>query len=194
LSTPLLTTLLHDVSPDFVPDRLSSEVVKRVILHEGTPKAIQIFAAEQHKLTHYWYWFTLSTCWVSYSGWYHISNWRALFESSRPNRKTSIMKPSEVRAFDELPDQLRVYRAHRPGERDWISYTLSPTRAAMFADKRGVSEVGLYKIQKADCIALFLRRDEFEVLMLDPTRAKSLGPVRISPMPGMPGWEGVARG
>lgn len=189
MSTARLTTLLHDVSPDFVPDRLSSEVVKRVIRFEGTPKAIQIFAAEQHKLTDYWYWFTLSTCWVSYSGWYELAKWRALFESPRPNRKTSIMKPSELQAFSALPDRLAVYRAHRPGEKDWISYTLSLSRAAMFAEKRGVTEVSLYHIEKADCIALFLRRFEFEVLMLDPTRAKSLGPVRISPMPGMPGWE-----
>jgi hypothetical protein len=189
LSTPLLTTLLHDVSPDFTPDALSTEVIARVIRHQGSPKAIQIFANECHKLTDYWYWFALSTCWVSYSGWYDLANWRALFMSERPNRQTSIMKPSELRSFKALPELLRVYRAHRQGETDWISYTINLERAAMFAGKRGVSQVGGYQIQKADCIALFLRRDEFELLMLEPARAKWIGKVRISPIPGTPGWE-----
>lgn len=158
----------QDVSKHFTsPTPISQFVAKLIITHEGTPKAIESFAEHAHKLDDYSYWFFLSTCWVGYSGHYDLANWKALFSSDRPLRKTCIMKPSEVKAFDYLPNVITVYRAHRPNETDWIAYTLNPEIAKRFARERGVTQIHKYKVNKRHVLALFLRRGEEEIIVLD---------------------------
>jgi hypothetical protein len=82
------------------------------------------------------------------------------------------MKPSELAAFEALPATLTAFRAHRPRETDWLSYTLSQRVAERFARERGVREVCEYSVDKSDVLALFTRRAEEEVLVLDPAKAR----------------------
>lgn len=84
------------------------------------------------------------------------------------------MKPSEWKAFKRAPVHFRAYRAHRLNETDWISYTLDKKVAERFARKRGVSQITEYELRKKNVVALFLRRDEQEVLMLDSKNAKKI--------------------
>lgn len=159
---------MQDISQDWKGStRQERRIIQKILKHEGTGKAIKVFAKECQRLDNYWYWFVLSTLWVNYSEWSDLSLWKRLFRSDRPNRETSIMKPSELEAFYRLPDEIYAYRAHRPNEQDWIAYTLHPQKAGMFAAQRGVSEVSEYIIQKRDVLALFLRRGEYEVIVLD---------------------------
>ncbi|GBF34124.1 prophage Lp2 protein 22 [Desulfocucumis palustris] len=65
-----------------------------------------------------------------------------------------------------------VYRAHRYEEKDWISYTLDQAIATRFARERKVNEISLYRLRRRDVIALFLRRGEQEIIMLQTERAK----------------------
>src|SRR5206468_2126860 len=104
---------------------------------------------------------------------------KELFSSTRQKRETGLMKPSELRAFRVLPDTLTVYRAHRPGETDWIAYTLDAETAARFTVERGVSEVTAYEVDKIDVLALFLRRGESEVLILDRTRPRLMRRIEV---------------
>lgn len=159
-----------DISPDFRYSEKDAKIIQRVLKHKGTGKAIRTFSGMCRPITNYGYWFTLGSLWVDYTGWSDLAMWRALFGSKRPQRETSLMKPSELRAFNALPGTLRVFRAHRPGETEWISFTLSLQRASHFASLRGVAEVVEYTIPKAACIALFLRRDEYEIIALDAPR------------------------
>lgn len=159
---------MEDVSPNFKPNEYDMSVISDLLRYEGTPLAIQFFSNVCLRLTDYSYWFFLSTLWVSYSGHTDLKLWRRLFQSSRSNRKTSIMKPSEVMVFNLLPDELTVYRAHRSNETDWISYTLNQDIAKRFAKERGVCEIIEYRLNKKDVIALFLRRSEQEIIMLKP--------------------------
>ncbi|MCL6441858.1 MAG: hypothetical protein K6T83_00085 [Alicyclobacillus sp.] len=161
-----------DVSDDFEWNAYDAYVARELLKREATPDAIKYFASVCNKLSDYAYWFFLGTLWVSYTGYSDLNLWKRLFSARRPRRKTSLMKPSELRVYEQLPNTLTVYRAHRTGEKDWISYTLDREIAARFAHERGVSEIVQYRFEKRHAIALFLRRDEEEVLMLDKRKAE----------------------
>jgi hypothetical protein len=109
-----------------------------------------------------------------------LNLWRRLFSSSRPLRMTSIMKPSELKDFERLPDIITVYRASKPGDEDWINYTTSLGTARIFATVNH-GEINRYEVQKADCIAWFKRRSECEIIMIDPSKAVLKGTEAILP-------------
>lgn len=99
--------------------------------------------------------------------------WRRLFTAGRPRRQTSIMKPSELQEFEALPATFTAYRSHRPNEMDWIAYTLDRELADRWTEQRG-GYTAAYRLRKKDCLALFLRRGESEILMLSPKLAKKI--------------------
>lgn len=164
--------VLNDIAPTFRYDPRDARLLTDLLKLEGTPQAIVRFAEICDQLTDYAYWFTLGTLWVSYSGWSDLHLWKRLFSSRRPNRELSLMKPSELIAFRRLPNKLTVYRAHRPGETDWIAYTLNPVTAGKFARQRGVESVTEYQVRRRDALCLFLRRGEEEILVLDKGRVR----------------------
>lgn len=174
-SLPAYLNPLHDVSKDFRPSPADARVIRRILRVAETPQAIKLFAAEHRKLTDYSYWFVLGTLWVSYTGWSDLQQWKWLFSSKRPCRASSLMKPSELAAWHDLPDTLDLLRVHRPGETDWISYTLDPVVAQRIADRRGVPAPTPYRCKKTDALCLFLRRGEAEVLVLDRRHARWAG-------------------
>lgn len=163
-----------DISPDFKYNRRDDKILREIIRHEATPAAVTCFAEHCAKLSDYGYWFALSTLWVGYTGFSDLELWIRLFSSKRPCRETSLMKPSELKIFRGLPNNFQAYRAHRPNESRWISYTLDPKKAAGFAAHRRVTEVSSYLLQKRDLLALFTRREEFEIIMLDQKKAELL--------------------
>lgn len=168
---------MNDISSDFKPeDNLKDkDVVLDILKYEATPAAIQVFAKRSSELTDYSYWFLLGTLWVSYSGWSDLNLWKRLLRSPRNRRQTSLMKPSEINRLSKLSATLTVYRAHRIGETDWISYTLDAEIAERFALERDVDQIAEYKIKKKDVVALFMRRGEQEVILLDKKMAKFIG-------------------
>lgn len=158
---------MNDVSKNYVWNAYDAKVARQLIKLEETPQAVVYFDSVKDGLTDYGYWFYLSTIWVSYSGWSDLNLWKELFSNERPNRRTSIMKPSELKRFKKLPPILIAYRAHRNGETDWISYTLNENTAKRFARERNVNSIKKYMIKKEDVTALFLRRGEDEILVID---------------------------
>jgi len=164
--------MLNDISKDFVWNPYDTKIGRRLAELDKTPDAIRFFAESQDGLSHYGYWFLLSTLWVSHTEGADLEKWRQLFSSDRAKRQTSIMKPSELAKFKQLPHFITVYRAHHPGETDWISFTLDKEIALRFARERGKQTIGEYKIKKRDVLALFLRRGEQEILMLDKSKAQ----------------------
>lgn len=162
---------MNDVSAQFKLNEKDSQIAVHILQYESTPQAITRFNELSLNLTDYGYWFILGTLWVSYTGYSDLKLWRKLFRSGRGKRNSCIMKPSELAAFERIPDKFIAFRAHRAHETDWISYTLDPDVAKRFAKERNTI-VTPYLIQKKHCIALFLRRDELEVIMLDPKKAR----------------------
>lgn len=178
LPPALMLATEADISPHF---RGSTEAERRalqiILRHEATPEAIREFTRQRAKLGDYTYWFTLGTLWVSYTGWSDLNLWKRLLSADRPNRAECLMKP-ESRVLLGLPDEFSAYRAHRPHEADWISYSLNPEIAGRFAAQRGARTVTHYRVRRADALALFLRRGEEEILILDRSR-----PVKVRDIP-----------
>ena len=159
--------------------RQERRILQGLLKREETPNAIRYFAKNCSKLSDYWYWFSLSTSWVSYSGWSDLNLWKKLFRSKRPKKQSSIMKPDELECFNGFLDEITVYRAHRENEKDWISYTADPHTASKFAVKREVGKIIEYKINKSDIVAFFLRRGEYEIIMLDKCKAVKIRDIEI---------------
>lgn len=168
-----------DIYSGFKWNLYDAQVGKEIIRREETPEAITYFSEVCDGLTDYAYWFYLSTLWVSYSGHSDINLWKRLFGSDRRKRKQCIMKPSEVKVYNQLPHVVTAYRAHRPSEQDWIAYTLDPLIAARFAKERGVDKVSEYQIKKRDITALFLRRGENEIIVLDKDKIKFVQEINV---------------
>jgi hypothetical protein len=163
---------MQNISPDWNgSSRPERKIIKRLIALEGTPRAIKYFAKHSKKMGDYWYWFMLGTLWVNYCGESDLKLWRRLFQSKRPCRESSLMKPDELQAFKNFPESFEVFRAHRENEKDWISYTISLEVALKFAIQRGIRHISAYILDKSDVMAYFTRREEFEVLSLNKKRA-----------------------
>lgn len=169
----------HDISPKFSWNYKGALVAKRIIDLAETPEAIKYFSGTCQDLMDYDYWFLLSTLWVSYSSNSDLNLWKQLFSSTRKNREKSIMKPSELEKFKQLPWFVSIYRAHRPCETDWIAYTLDSLIAARFARERGIDHVVEYRVKKRDILALFLRRGEAEVLVLDKNKINFVREIKV---------------
>lgn len=172
--------LQYDIAPCFSPSPIDSQVFMAALKYERTPEAVLHFSKVCSQLSDYGYWFLLSTLWVSYTGWSELELWRQLFKSPRPSRKECLMKPRELEFYCLLPQQVLCYRAHRPGERDWISYTLDLDIARRFAKEREVATLSAYRILRRDLLALFLRRGEYEVLCLDRKKARLVGQIGVA--------------
>lgn len=156
-----------DISPDFVPNRTDAAIVRRIGKLQESPRAIKEFARECHKLSDYSYWFLLGTLWVCYTGWSDLQQWKWLFSSNRPKRETSLMKPSELKVWRNLPETIVAYRAPRIGEQDWISYTIDPNAALRFATERGSEHIDTYEFARCDALCIFTRRVESEIIVID---------------------------
>lgn len=152
--------------------RVERRIIQKIIKLEKTPKAIQYFAEKSSRLGDYWYWFMLGTLWVSYTEYTDLNLWRGLFQSKRPNRSTSLMKPDELESLNAFPEKFGIFRAHRKGETDWLSYTIFLETAIRFAAQYKPDYIAAYTLNKSDVSAYFTRRGEFEVLCLDKSRAQ----------------------
>ena len=170
---------MADISPYFKFNFNDKFMAQEINKREGTPEVIKYFSEHCEKLTNYGYWFLLSTLWVSYTGFSDIELWKKLFSSDRGQRQKSIMKPSEVKEFNYLPYFITAYRAKRPGEKQWIAYTLDLEIAKRFAQERKVNKITKYEVRKKDVLALFLRRGEKEIIILDETRPKFIEEIEV---------------
>lgn len=162
----------RNISPRFKPNDRDAEILTYLLRFEETPQAIEEFARLCNGLSDYGYWFGLSTHWVSYTGFSDLRLWRYLFSSPRPFRDECIMKPDELKAFRRMPTEIRIFRAHRAGETDWIAYTTRLDRAKAFLAKRPGGRIQAYMVKKSDCLAYFTRRGESEIIVLDRSRVR----------------------
>lgn len=161
---------IGDISPSFKGSTpAEKKICRRLIALDASPRSIQYFIKHQGDVGNYFYWFLLGTLWVNYSGFTPLETWRILMTSGRPGRQ-DIMKPSELAALEQLGPVITCYRAHRVGENHWISYTLSPEVAARFAREREQTTFTEYTVDRRNVMALFLRRGEQELIVLDESK------------------------
>jgi hypothetical protein len=89
------------------------------------------------------------------------------------------MKPSELKEYNYLPHIVTIYRAKRKEEKQWIAYTLDLEIAKRFAKDRKVDKVTKYEVKKNDILALFLRRGEKEIIVLDEKNVKFIEEIEV---------------
>ena len=168
---------MNDISRDFKPTKKDQELIGIIASVKGNV-AIKHFMDNKDDLSDYAYWFALSTLWVNNTDGTDLETWRELFSSNRPRKRTSLMKPSELIAYKTLPSIVTAFRAHKD-EKDWIAYTINLNIAIKFAKIKKAETINGYKIQRKNILALFLRRDEAEIICLDKTKTKEIGSVNI---------------
>lgn len=162
----------NDVSPAFHGNRMDSDIASKLLnMENNVSSAVKYFRNNQQYLSNYAYWFILSVMWVKDAEAAELECWKRLFRSDRPDRIRCIMKPSEIEALKQLPDLITAYRAHRPGETDWISYTTDIDVARKFAGRHKTDGIVEYQIRKHDVFAFFTRRQESEILLMDKGKA-----------------------
>lgn len=162
---------MKNISPAFKYNKTDAGLIADLML--ALPeKRIELFQKVADQLTDYAYWFVLSNLWVNDSRIAPIAVWKEMFSVKRASRDISLMKPDELKRLKELPNKLTVYRLHSKGETDWISYTLNIETAFAFSGIKGGGELVSYQLKKRDCLALFLRRGEAEIICLNKEWAK----------------------
>ncbi|GGD02196.1 hypothetical protein [Enterococcus wangshanyuanii] len=169
---------MNNVSTCFKYNETDAKLISQLMTVDS-PKSLVFFQENEIYLSDYTYWFLLATMWVDDSAIASVSTWINLFSVKRANRKLSLMKPDELAMFNRLPNKLTVYRAHSKDETDWISYTLDLDTAREFATRKEVEEIVEYKIKRHDCLALFLRREEAEIICLNRKMARKVRVIQI---------------
>ncbi len=96
------------------------------------------------------------------------SVWVRLFKVKRPGRH-GMMDEDEQEMLARMPREITVYRGHDGRSQNGLSWTLCPSKARWFAGRfinldrrRPIVTKGVVGRDKV--IALFLRRDEFEIV------------------------------
>lgn len=160
---------LKDISPDWTyTTEIERKIIENLIERAGTSSAIAYFSKHKHELSDYWYWFELGGLWVIDPDRKNLKLWKKLFKADRPNRATSLMKPSELYLFEKLPNQFPIYAASEGEIIGNISYTIDPKVAQRLAKEKKSSKIIEYMGSKKDAIALFLRHNNAEIIFLEP--------------------------
>jgi hypothetical protein len=84
-----------------------------------------------------------------------------------------MMDEGERKFLSELPDEFVIYRGHTKKNRKGYSWTLNSEKAKWFAERfnEKSSSVAFATCSKENVIAVFLGRNEFEVVV-DPINLK----------------------
>ena len=168
----------RDISQDFEYSYENAKLIKRILKQSEVGDGVRVFSECARKLNNYSYWFILGELWINEVDGLDVSLWKMLFSSDRINKKTSLMKPSELRRFNRMPDEIIIYRAKRKGEEDWIAYTVDFEYASRVAALRGVDVVHEYVVKKEDVTAVFLR-NKMNVLVLDNRKPKLKSVIKL---------------
>lgn len=173
----------NNISTSFRPEPFDAAVAEELLdlttVKKTPEKCLPAFDRYAWQLTDYSFWYLLSTIWVSYSGFSDLNLWIKHFGSDRPGREKSIMKPNELKAYKKLPPMVKAYRAHRKGETKFISYTTRLAAAKRFARACGVDEVVEYRVPKEKILAYFLRREEYELIVVDHSGCTRVGEIKL---------------
>lgn len=142
-----------------------------LIDRENTPDAMKFFEANSRYVRDSTYWYFLACLWISHTGGTDLERWKRLFRSTRPERHY-LMNREELAVYDGLPEVVACCRGHRPGETDWIAYSINPTMAAGFAYRYKNPEIRLYTIPKKHIICFLSRNKESELICLDKSHVR----------------------
>lgn len=140
-----------------------------IFAHVQRPYRPQVFEMLADRMTDAEYWELAAEVWIDQENPEDFAEaWRQWFSPERPGRE-HLMKDYEAEALEKLPDFITVFRAAIGTEDIGLSWTTHFEVARWFAKRFGAShKVLTAKVQKQDVVAYWTRRNEYEVLVLDP--------------------------
>lgn len=150
---------------DLITAVLNREFNRIVYLHER-PYRLEAFKQIAKDLPDTKYWSLLASIWVDTENqWQHLDKWKQLLSSDRPNRHYMMSEESD-RTLTALDDEVTIYRGCQKGlNENGLSWTLDKSVAKFFANRFGKKGIILEKkISKKDIVAIFLSRNESEVI------------------------------
>lgn len=119
------------------------------------------------------YWYVLSTLWIKDSRLFPLAEWREYFTAQKSHREYLMCQTEQVMRR-MLSRDVTAYRATLPGETDYFNYTLDYDVAELFSLRKRGSVIEAYHIPVGAIIALFLRRNEYEIIVMDRERIRSV--------------------
>lgn len=98
----------------------------------------------------------------------------ALLEEHIPVSE-SIMSEDERKLMDDLPQTFVIYRGHEANNPSGRSWTLSPAVAEWFSRRFSQRSIGVQRawVDKSQVLAVYLGRNEFEVVVRNPQDVSS---------------------
>ena len=173
-------SMKEDVSTAFKFNEGDQKIASTLLLYHTPKEQIAYFKEKSSAMSDSFYWFCLSTLWVDDPNGADIATWKQMFSARRSNKEISLMKPSELKTLKSLPNKITVYRAQKPDELDWISYTTSLKVLLQFARINRSTRTIRGTVKKRDITALFTRRDESEVLILDKKAIRNIENINVT--------------
>lgn len=145
-------------------------------LHER-PYRLQQFVDIQENLSDEDYWYLFGSIWTdSENLWQYGSVLDNILRDQRPNRE-HWMTDDEKDFLRTLPEEFKVYRGHQSVNKSGYSWTLSYWNAKWFAQRFQKKRQGVVEanVKKSNVLAVVLRRNEFEVVVL-PEKLSNIKP------------------
>lgn len=136
-----------------------------------------------HEMTDAEYWEAVGDVWTDTE---NLWQWHELVPeillNARPRRE-AMMDERERTWLAALPEEVIVFRGHEDNNQMGWSWTTDPERAMWFAHRfsslHDYQQVTVGKVKKADIIAVFLGRNESEVVA-DPATVMVTGTTEVS--------------
>lgn len=141
-------------------------------LHER-PYRFEKFFEYYENFTDKEYWELLGSIWTDSENLWQYNRLPLKFlEQNRPG-KENLMDEEEHEFLKKLPEQFVVYRGHQYINRNGYSFSLSYSKAKWFAQRFSPKRSGVISAlcNRADVLAVFLGRGEFEIVV-NPEKIK----------------------
>ena len=157
----------HHLDWSRMDEAVLEEIIAASELSPGT--TLDIFIKYNSRLSHYGYWYMLGLLWNSFAGPRNdegrLNEWMKLFGHNRPKRNACLMKPDEATQLRNLPKKVKVYWDSK--RKTGISYRIE--KATLPVEPFNPKDYEAYaEIDRENIIALFNRRGETELIILNP--------------------------
>lgn len=119
------------------------------------------------------YWEMLAWVWCDSENLHQIPNLSDFLNADRKHKK-HMMEEDEKKIFNKLPSKVMIYRGHQDINQIGYSWTLSYSKAKFFSKRFYQKDNHIsYALCPKDLIAaIFLSRNEYEIVVEDPNALK----------------------
>jgi len=133
---------------------IERELLRHVLrVRHPRSKQVESFAEIADQLSDQMYWRLLGHIWERTARYFYARLWHSLLTSTRPCRSHFARVPADRRRWEQMPEQIIVYRGSGPENRHGVSFTLDWSAAEKYAALHGTQgRVEALLLRKAGCV------------------------------------------